>query len=905
MLKFKCPECAHEITLKEPKEGRFQPTCPKCTKKFGLEIASGHARIAKLAAPASQAAPTTKASVVGEEEKTALHESAVGGASESEATGAWNEKATAVASADATGAWEESKPAPPHGPLVSPSAKTVGGGAAPTQMGEAAAANAAAEQRETLGGYKILRELGRGAMGSVYLAQQLSLDRNVALKTIQPQHATNPIFISRFTREAYAAAQLTHHNVVQIYDMGCDRGTHFFSMEFVDGQPLSKVIKERGTLDPKTAATYTLQAARGLAFAHENGMVHRDIKPDNLMLNRHGVVKVADLGLVKTVGVSEESQTTDSKLLQASSAHTTMANTAMGTPAYMAPEQATDSSSVDQRADIYSLGCTLFVMLTGKPPFQGKTALEVITKHKTEPIVRPDALVKDVPAELSDLTVKMVAKKREERVGSMSEVIAKLEQYLGLGAGGFVPGAEQVKTLELTANSLSGGMQQTLATWAIPAVVAFSVLLMLLGLFIPYGFGFGIALAVLTPIFYFVLSGALGKTFLFYKAREVFLSASIGDWLLRALGLLVLVALLWVFGWLGVWIGAAVCAAGIAAAVYFGIERPLAMKREAAIGPVDELLRDWRMRGLEEEKVRQFVARGAGSDWEALFEAIFGFEAKLAARALLTEDERRKRPKYAAWREPVMKFLDAKLQVYRERKQKKHLEQVEVAGLQAQGLSTAQAKEKARDNAEALVENAALIRQQSAMATGMDKAAAQAKREAIKKMLADARADGKARKPSNPLALVGSLFGAKLRFALGALLLVGFAIWAQNNAIFGAVKIDEATKVSDANAAQAAAADAAKGILGKIQNAKPLEIPAIPGFLTHSAGSIGGLVAGLLLLASSLFRGAKMTLFMLPAAAVAALGAQFLPNLPMKELIWPVAGAGLGMVALLFGRSGD
>ncbi len=901
MLKFKCPECAHEITLKEPKEGRFQPACPKCTKKFGLEIQGGHARIVKLAA----AAPTPKPATIVDSNATAMHESEIGANADTEKTGAWQDQATAAGSADATGAWAESKPALAKTPLVSPSAATVGGGAAPTSMGEAAAAQVAAEQREMLGGYRILKELGRGAMGSVYLAQQLSLDRRVALKTIQPQHATNPIFISRFTREAYAAAQLTHHNVVQIYDMGCDQGTHYFSMEFVDGQTLSRVIKEKGTLDPKTAATYVLQAARGLAFAHENGMVHRDIKPDNLMLNRHGVVKVADLGLVKTVGLSEESQTADSKLLQASSAHTTMANTAMGTPAYMAPEQAVDSSSVDQRADIYSLGCTLFVMLTGKPPFQGKTALEVITKHKTEPIVRPDALVKDLPAELSDLTVKMVAKKKEDRISSMGDVIAKLEDYLGLGAGGFVPHAEQLKKLELAANSISGGFQQILAFWAIPAAVAFSVLLMLLGLLVPYAFGFGLALGVLTPLVHFVLSGALGKSFLFVKAREVFFSASIGDWALRALGALVLFALLWVFGWLGVWIGAAVCAAAIAAGIYIVIERPIAQKQEAAIAPVDELLREWRMRGLEEEKVRQFVARGAGAKWEAIFEAIFGFEAKLAARAFLTDDERRKRVKYAAWREPVVKWLDAKQQSYREVKQRKHLETVEVAGLQAQGLSAAQAKEKARDNAEALVENAAIIRQQAVMAKGIDKAAAQAKREAIKQMLADAKSEGRVRKKSNPFALVNTFAGAKLRFALGALLLVGFAMWARGNQIFSSVKVDDATKVADVSAAKTAAQDAARGVWAKITSAKPLELPAVPGFITHPAGGIGGLVAGMLLLFSSPFRGAKMTFFMLPAVAVAAFGPEFLPNLPLKELLCPGAGILLGMATLLFGRSGD
>lgn len=901
MLKFKCPECMHEITLKEPKEGRFQPACPKCTKKFGLEIQGGHARIVKL----TPAASAPKAATVPDANATAIHASEVAATSDSEKTGDWQDQVTTNGSAEATGAWVESTPAPPKGPLVSPSAPTIGGGAAPTSMGEAAAAEVAAEQREMLGGYRILQELGRGAMGSVYLAQQLSLDRQVALKTIQPQHATNPVFISRFTREAYAAAQLTHHNVVQIYDMGCDRGTHYFSMEFVDGQPLSKVIKEKGTLDPRTAATYTLQAARGLAYAHENGMVHRDIKPDNLMLNRHGVVKVADLGLVKTVGLSEESQSADSKLLQASSAHTTMANTAMGTPAYMAPEQAADSSSVDQRADIYSLGCTLFVMLTGKPPFQGKTALEVITKHKMEPIVRPDALVKNVPGELSDLTVKMVAKKKDDRIGSMSDVITTLEKFLGLSAGGFVPGADQLKKLELAANSIGGGIQQVVAIWAIPAVVAFSVLIMLLGIFLPYAFGFGLALGVLTPLFHFVLSGMLGKSFLYLKAREVFLSASIGDWLMRFLGAVVLLALLWVFGWLGVWIGAGIIAAAISAGVYFAIERPMSQKQAAVMAPVDDLLRDWRMRGIEEEKVRQFVARGAGVNWEVLFEAIFGFEAKLSARELLTEDERRKSAKYAAWREPVVKWLDAKQQSYREAKQKKHLETVEVEGLKAQGLSAAQAIEKARDNAEALVENAAILRQQAVMSKGIDKAAAQAKREAIKQMLADAKSEGRTRKKSSPFAVLGAFAGAKLRFALGALLLVGFAMWAQNNQIFSSVKVDDATKVADVNAAKTAAQDAAKGVWAKFTSAKPLELPAVPGFITHPAGSIGGLVAGMLLLFSSVFRGVKMTFFMLPAVAIATVGPSFLPNLHLGEILCPAIGILLGFGALMFGRSAD
>ncbi|MEZ6108725.1 MAG: serine/threonine-protein kinase [Pirellulaceae bacterium] len=157
-----------------------------------------------------------------------------------------------------------------------------------------------------LGGYRLLKELGRGGMGSVYLAKQLSLGRRVAIKTIRGKWASNPRAIARFIREAYAAAQLVHHNVVQIYDLDQDNGTNFFSMELVTGGSLDDVIKKEGKLEPRRAATLLLQAARGLKFAHDHGMVHRDVKPANLMINSEGLVKVADLGLVKTPGMGHE-----------------------------------------------------------------------------------------------------------------------------------------------------------------------------------------------------------------------------------------------------------------------------------------------------------------------------------------------------------------------------------------------------------------------------------------------------------------------------------------------------------------------------------------------------------------------------------------------------------------------
>ena len=156
-----------------------------------------------------------------------------------------------------------------------------------------------------LGGYRLLEPLGRGGMGVVYLARQVSLDRLVALKVMNARWASDPAFLVRFTREAHAAARLVHHNLVQVYDFGIEKGVPYFSMEFVKGRTLAALVKEQGKLDVKEAVGYVLQAARGLAYAHSQGMVHRDVKPDNLLLNNFGVIKVADLGLVKMVGESE------------------------------------------------------------------------------------------------------------------------------------------------------------------------------------------------------------------------------------------------------------------------------------------------------------------------------------------------------------------------------------------------------------------------------------------------------------------------------------------------------------------------------------------------------------------------------------------------------------------------
>ena len=196
--------------------------------------------------------------------------------------------------------------------LESPDATTAAGLTASSLPAPQASKEAGPKEvLATLGGYQVLKLLGRGGMGAVYLARQTSLDRLVAVKVMLPKAAANPAFVARFTREAYAAAQMVHHNVVQIYDIGSAKNTHYFSMEYVKGESLTDVVRREGQLDPEQAVGYILQAARGLKYGHDMGMIHRDVKPDNLLINDQGIVKVADMGLVKLGDDAPESPVSD------------------------------------------------------------------------------------------------------------------------------------------------------------------------------------------------------------------------------------------------------------------------------------------------------------------------------------------------------------------------------------------------------------------------------------------------------------------------------------------------------------------------------------------------------------------------------------------------------------------
>jgi tRNA A-37 threonylcarbamoyl transferase component Bud32 len=252
------------------------------------------------------------------------------------------------------------------------------------------------------GGYELLAKIGQGGMGEVYKARQVSLDRVVAIKILARALYDNEEFIKRFEREAKAIARITHPNIVGVYDFGHHDGLRYMVNEFVDGKSLAKLISDRLVLPAAEFVPLMVQCLSGLNHVGSQGIVHRDIKPDNILITRDNIAKIADFGLAKDV--SRKDDNTD----------LTAAGLAMGTPAYMSPEQCM-GQKLDVRSDIYAFGVTAYFALTGQKPFTGNSSFEVMTKQREHHPPPPHKLAPGVPAELSSVVMRMLAKQPDER----------------------------------------------------------------------------------------------------------------------------------------------------------------------------------------------------------------------------------------------------------------------------------------------------------------------------------------------------------------------------------------------------------------------------------------------------------------------------------------------------------
>ena len=268
-----------------------------------------------------------------------------------------------------------------------------------------------------IGGFRVLEELGRGATGVIFRAMQISLDREVALKVLAAKYAKSERLRDRFLQEARTVGRLRHPNIVQGIDVGVEGETYYMAMEFIDGPTIGELLRRGGALDEKRAIRIVMQIADALAYAHDNGIMHRDIKPDNIMLTGDGIAKLCDLGLARVRGDDDEKSAT-------------RRGTALGTPHYISPEQARGDENVDIRSDIYSLGATFYHMVTGTPPFPGNSAVQVIARHLSEVLESPRKRNPLVSESVERVIFRMMQKAAADRYGHPKDVMRDLKAIL-------------------------------------------------------------------------------------------------------------------------------------------------------------------------------------------------------------------------------------------------------------------------------------------------------------------------------------------------------------------------------------------------------------------------------------------------------------------------------------------
>jgi len=572
-------------------------------------------------------------------------------------------------------------------------------------------------------------------------------------------------------------------------------------------------------------------------------------------------------------------------------ADVTRVGSAMGSPSYMAPEQCRDASTVDARADVYSLGCTLYALLAGRAPFIGKTAVGVISKHLTEPPPPLRQVAATVPAGLAEIVDRTLRKDPAGRYQSMTELSAALKEWQAEQAGGPPrPTEEQLAQFEGLVKQLrgQGGAARKLATVG-PLV---GLVVGLGAVFVSPPAGAAVLLGTVAAVVSGVIAaGAFTGSYLFRKAREWARGARIADWLTVGLAAVLFLVGMYFAGLLGIGIGALVGGAAVGIAFMMFTAKPAHDQRQDVKDAMDGVLKRVRLVGVDEDGIRAFVVDAAGDRWDEVFELLYGYPAKVQARTAFA-DKVATRPTFAGWRDGLVRRFDAAIDGRKQARDKKLLLAVETARLKAEGLSAAEAKSQAADAADDLVEQAVVIRE----ANTDDK-----KKVDVRAVLTRYdRAKMAQREPRprvNPLAvllrrLVGIPFDPRLRLLVGAALIVAGLLWVKQNS----------------PAAAATPTDKYLPLVQSPEQFKPLTTGFLPAEATSWVNSTNVLVAGLLAV-FSLFTDRTFALLLMAVGAGVAVVAYQL-GLPIPDVgpltpvhLCAIAGFALGLLAQgLFGR---
>lgn len=723
-----------------------------------------------------------------------------------------------------------------------------------------------------IGGYRVLRELGRGRLGPLLSAIRRSWAEDVALRIVRPEWSCLPVYVSRLIRDAHAAAQVEHPNLVPITDLGESQGRIFIASEYVHGETLEAGVNAQGALTPRDAVATVLQTARGLRAAHAHGLSHGDVSPATIFIDSEGRTRLADLGLTKNPA--------------AVSAREVREKTG---PIELAAANAGALNLEGVRADLKGLGKTLAFLMTGKAGETDATSL----------------IARGVPVNLVEFVRSLIDSKPGSGFDDLGQAVAAFEKFLNARrVGGTTPREEDTRILQESLISFRGSPKAQVRIQVVAASASVCALIVVLGVIagLPLIAGSFLGLGLMTAIAYFVVNGMTGRDALFPDVRGLVLESRGADLAIVAAGVLLLLVALIVLHLQWAWFCFGILAVVLAVALHRFGDLPIDAERKGAVEEARALVKEMRLRGVAEDAIRSFVRAASGENWGPFFQDVFGEKARISAQ------EPADRHLLPLWRRPgfairslVWSWVQARLEARRHHRNARFFQQIEEKALVAEGVNLLTARRKARRIGAAMVAVTSEHRDSTRAAvrgaetpTHDRPTVAFAVKQAVEAPEAIFVEKETGLVGPDRSWLIALATGARTRFLIGTAILAGFLLWVHQNGIVSGDQLKdvaEKTIRSDdpMKAIQGARIDVRMPVM-----TKPLEAPFLPGFVAARFNGLYAGIAGLILLVSSFVRGSRVGYFAIPGAIVALI---------LPTSLGSLIGAGLASMGLLFGTT--